>query len=221
MRFGISQTLFALVALTASAGSALAEEAAAPAPAPVESLDTAAHDSNVSTIHGQLVPVGDKNQYTYDFKKWNVSTNPLGFIWGSYGLSLSYGISQNIALRADVNYYSYSANLGTTKDTEMTWKGFQAGIGAPIYLRRTYQGAFVEPGVVIEHGESALGTEKATTTTVFGPQMLLGWHWSWDSGFNMAVALGAGRNFSADKNADGSSNNDVFAAGYLRVGYAF
>jgi hypothetical protein len=218
MRSVISKTLFALVALSASAGSALADEPApaAAAPAQTESLDSAAKDPNVSTIHGQLVPVGDKNQYTVDFKRWNVSTNPLGLVFGDYGLSISYGVSQNVALRADVNYYN---SIGNGKD-ELHQEGYELGLGAPIYLRRTYQGFFVEPGVIVRKTTTTFEGEKADITEL-GPQVLLGWHWTWDSGFNVAFALGAGRNFSSDKDAEGNEHNEVFGNAYLRVGYAF
>jgi hypothetical protein len=218
MRFGVSQSLFALVALTASAASAAAQEApapAAPAPAAAPATDSAANDANVSQIHGQLVPVGDHNQYTYDFKRWNVSTNPIGLIVGSYGASLSYGVSQNIALRGDVNYFA-------PVDSDV--KGFELGVGAPIYLRRTYQGAFVEPGLIVRQFDIEANAETGTaaeSATTFGPQVLLGWHWSWDSGLNIAVALGMGRNFSSSDSTNEEVDQKLFANGYLRIGYEF
>jgi hypothetical protein len=213
MRFGVSQTLFAVIALTASAASAMAEEAPAQESTTRSSMNP--DDKDVSEIHGQLVPVGDHNQYTYDFKRWNVSTNPIGLIVGSYGLSLSYGVGQNLALRGDVNYFAPPKGGAT---------GFELGVGAPIYLRKTYQGLFVEPGLIVRHlnidadAENGIVEETATT---FGPQVLLGWQKTWDSGFNVAIALGMGRNFSASDSKNDEVDRTFFGNGYLRFGYAF
>ena len=55
-----------------------------------------------------------------------------------------------------------------------------------------------------------------------GPQVLAGWHWTWDSGFNVAIAVGAGRNLVTKKDRYGySTSESVFPNGYLRFGYAF
>jgi len=213
MRFGVSQSLVAFVALTASAGTALAQDAA-PAAAPAAEA-TVREEQNVSQINGQLVPVGDKTQYTYDFKKWNVSTNPIGLIVGSYGVSLSYGVGQNLAIRGDVNYFA-------PPDSDLS--GYELGIGAPVYLRKTYQGWFVEPGVIVRGFDVDVDGDGATTeesVTTFGPQMLLGYHKTWDSGLNIAVALGMGRNFSSSDADVDEVNQTYFGNGYLRVGYAF
>jgi hypothetical protein len=159
--------------------------------------------TGISEINGHPIKVGEHNEYYYEYKRWNVSTNPLGLIYGVYGLSISYGISDNVALRGDVNYVSL---VGDDDDT-----GYEVGVGAPIYLRRTYQGPFIEPGI-ISRGMSG------NDYTEFGPQVLVGWHWTWDSGLNMAVAAGVGRNWASDGNNHG---DELFANGYFRVGYAF
>jgi hypothetical protein len=216
MRFGISQTLFALVTLTASAGSALADE-----PAPAATTRAAAPNAaGVSEVDGQLVKVGDRTQFENDVKKWNVSTNPLGLIYGSYGLSVGYTLSNNIALRADVNYI----DALHSDDSAL-----ELGLSAPIYFRKTYLGLFIEPGVALQRLHVAAGTNdageavKEATVNMVGPEMLIGYHWNWDSGLNVAIAAGVGRNFntSDEKSNDDRANQDFFAAGYLRVGYAF
>jgi hypothetical protein len=211
MRFGISHAVFALVATTASATSAFAQEA--PPPAQVETLDSAARDSNVSTIHGQLVPVGEKNEYLVAFKPTNISINPIGAMMGFYSGSLSFAVSQNVALRADASYFA-------PIDSEST--GFQVGVSAPIYLRRTYQGAFVEPGIMartMTHKDSYDGSTR--TYKEFGPEVLLGWHWSWDSGLNAAIAFGVGRNLNHGTETDVDTGDAEYVDGYLRIGYEF
>ena len=161
-------------------------------------------NGDVSQIHGQLVPVGEHDEFRYSFRRFNVSANPLGWMLGLYGVSASYGFHDNLALRVDANYY---APPGANED------GFELGVGLPIYLRRTYRGPFLEPGFVgrrIGDGEFA--------STQVGPQVLAGWQWGWDSGFNIAIAAGVGRNLIGDR--DGY-DSEVFPNGYLRFGYAF
>jgi hypothetical protein len=157
----------------------------------------------VSQINGQLVPVGEHNEYLYTYPRWNVSTNPVGWILGLYGASVSYAVHPNIALRADVNYF---------RPVESDERGFELGVGAPIYLRRVYQGPFLEPGVIVRQLENSYGD----ASTVFGPQVLVGWHWTWDSGLNVAAAVGVGRDWSTS-----AEYEKLFANGYLRFGYAF
>lgn len=177
----------------------------------------------ISKLDGQLVPVGDHNQYLYAFKRWNVSANPIGMIIGLYGASVSYAPHDHFTLRFDANYIR-------PIDSGTKIEGFELGVGAPIYFRRAYQGVFLEPGVIVRQlsydyedysgSTTTLTREKAT---VVGPQVLVGWHWIWDSGLNIAIALGAGRNFSSNGESSSSSryDNEIFANGYLRFGYAF
>jgi hypothetical protein len=190
-----------------------------PAPAPVAQPDPYAQpqpapQTGVSQINGQLVPVGQHNEYYYEFKRWNVSTNPIGWVVGSYGASVSYGFHQNFAIRADVNYFS-------PVETDIT--GYEIGAGLPIYFRRTYQGAFLEPGFILRHFEDSNDAYHDDGMTTMGPQILFGWHWTWDSGLNIAIAAGLGRNWSTS-DTDGETSYDdekIFANGYLRFGYAF
>ena len=169
--------------------------------------ETPPSPDDVSQINGQIVPVGDHARYLYTFKRWNVSANPVGWIAGFYGVSGSYGFHSNFALRVDVNYY---APQGRDDD------GFELGVGLPIYFRKTYQGPFLEPGFVgrrLGDGPSAL--------TEIGPQVLVGWQWMWDSGLNIAVAAGVGRNLASGAPDEDEDDSEVFANGYLRFGYAF
>jgi hypothetical protein len=178
--------------------------------------------NEVSHINGQLVPVGQSNDYVKRFRRTNVAVNPLGVMLGIFSVSASYAFTDHLALRGDANFFSI-----VDSDTS----GYELGVGLPIYLRRTYQGAFVEPGFIVsEIGDDHDGYDDGYTRV--GPQVLLGWHWTWDSGFNIAAAVGIGRNLSSlgdddDENYYGdeyeSDDDDgaVFPNSYLRVGYAF
>jgi len=167
--------------------------------------------SDLSHIRGTPIPVGDHHRYHYRYRRLNVSANPVGWILGLYGVSGSYALGQNVALRADVNYFDFI-------DSDDT--GFEFGVGAPIYFRRVYSGFFLEPGLIARRFDGGDGDVEGNTTV--GPQVLVGWHWIWDSGLNLAVAAGVGRNWSSDDSEDSSHDDEeLFPNGYLRFGYAF
>ena len=165
-------------------------------------------DDTHSTIEGQLVPVGEKNKYTYKYKKWNISTNPLGYMIGFFGLSTSYALNKNIALRGDIEFISLF-------DTDI--KGGGISISAPIYFKKMYDGFFFEPGFRI------MSLNESTNTGIgVGPMVLVGWHWIWDSGLNISMALGSGYTWLSENTPnDGATSSGVLPAGYFRIGYAF
>jgi hypothetical protein len=207
----LSKTLLAAAVVLATSATAGAQPSAAPAPAPQT------HDwSEVSHVNGQLVPVGESNSYLKEYRRINVSSNPIGWMVGFYGVSASYGLNNHVAIRGDLNYYNPVGSRAS---------GTELGAGVPIYLRRTYQGAFLEPGFIIRNWKSGYDDyhrgDDADTTV--GPQVLFGWHWTWDSGFNVAVAFGLGRDLGSRRCPpdDYCGDEPVFGNGYFRVGYAF
>ncbi len=203
--------MIAFLAVSAAAATAQAQPAPAPAPAPAPmrpaEVDAQNRADDISTLNGQLVEVGGHNRYRYSHKTWNVLTNPIGIILGYYGASLSYAVTDNIALRGDLNYYA---------PVEDDTTGSEIGIGAPIYFRKMYSGMFIEPGAIVRTKSSG----DSTSSTV-GPQVLLGYHFIWDSGFNAAAALGVGRNWNTDDSEEFAEDEELFANGYVRLGYAF
>src|SRR5687768_12287281 len=103
MRHLLSLTLLASVLLPATA--ALAH----PSVAGPADATTAPHNDDateVSHINGQLVPVGESNDYKYKFRRTNISSNPIGWITGFYGVCGSYAINDHVAIRGDANYYN-------------------------------------------------------------------------------------------------------------------
>ena len=202
--------LLASLLLAAASSTALAQPSTAPAATGVPAPQTHSWDE-VSHVNGQLVPVGESNSYVKKFRKTNISSNPIGWMMGFYGVSVSHAVSNHVAIRGDANYF----NIIESDDT-----GTEVGVGVPIYLRRTYQGAFIEPGVIVRTWKNGPDDEGSTTV---GPQMLVGWHWTWDSGLNVAAAVGIGRNLNEDEHDydDYDDEADVFPSGYFRVGYAF
>lgn len=169
--------------------------AAAPATLPPQTHDW----NNVSHINGQVVKVGEHGEYLYsDGKTVNIASNPIGWMFGFYGASVSIAVHKNIALRGDINVY----HLGSDSGNEI-------GVSAPIYFKRTFHGPFLEPGIVARNFD-----DDCDDCGSAGPEVLFGWHWMFDSGLNVAFALGALRNMR-----HGSDNAEP--TGYFRIGYAF
>lgn len=170
--------------------------------------------SNVSHINGQLVKVGEKSDYLIKFKKTNISTNPIGFMFGFYGVSVSHALSNHVAIRLDANLFSFEST-----------SGYEFGASLPIYFRRTHSGPFFEPGLITrglrnDYAYDCSGcSDTSSMDTMVGPEMLFGWHWTYDSGLNVAMAFGLARDMNTSNDYDYDS--DIEPAGYFRIGYAF
>ena len=164
--------------------------------------------ANVSHINGRPVPIGTRGDYLYKWKKTNIATNPIGWMFGFYGLSISTAVHDNVALRGDANIFDLDGA-----------SGYEVGASAAIYFKRVYQGPFLEPGIIareLRDSDDFGGTSDSEA--MVGPEMLFGWHWTFDSGLNVAAAFGAARDLR-HRDADGDSQ--IEPAGYFRIGYAF
>jgi hypothetical protein len=194
-----------------------AQPAAAQAPATSNGAPQNEDWSNVSHINGSLVKVGEKSDYLLRYRKTNISTNPIGWMFGFYGVSVSHALSNNIALRGDANIISFDNS-----------SGYEVGASLPIYFRRVYSGPFIEPGLIVRgsrskdyYCDSTYDGCGTTTETFTGPEMLFGWSWIFDSGLNVAFAVGAARNLNPQMDQYGYVTDSVQPAGYFRIGYAF
>lgn len=179
-----------------------------PAPPPVRAVVAPLNEDwgNVSHINGHPVKVGERGDYLYKWKKTNIASNPIGWMFGFYGLSLSHAVSDHIALRGDANVFDIDGE-----------QGYEFGLSMPIYFRRVYSGPFIEPGLVVRDFDSdGCDYDGACDSQSVGPEMLFGWHWTFDSGANVAFAFGAMRNVNSNNNY-----SDVEPAGYFRIGYAY
>jgi hypothetical protein len=177
--------------------------------------------NNVSHINGVPVKVGERGDYLHRFRKTNISSNPIGWMFGVYGLSVSHAIHNNVVVRLDGNIFSGFMD-------EMS--GYEVGASLPIYFKRAYSGPFIEPGIVSrgvkythdDYYYDSYDTTESTMETSFGPQMLFGWHSTFDSGLNVAAAAGAMRNLNvAPADEYGYREEPMEFVGYFRVGYAF
>ncbi len=229
------RVLFTTLALAVSAGTALAqpgppgsEEMPPPAPADgslvvitpaqptaqtPEVIAVVAPQneqwSNVSHINGQLVKVGERSEYIIKHKTTSISTNPIGWMVGFYGVSVTHALSQNVAVRGDVNLYHVDND-----------DGYEVGLTLPIYFKRVFSGPFIEGGILKRDFDTS-----DMSSGLIGPQALFGWHWTFDSGFNVAMALGAAKNLNASEYCDDygcyEDEMEVEPQGYFRVGYAW
>ncbi|MBV8758074.1 MAG: hypothetical protein JO257_12380 [Deltaproteobacteria bacterium] len=199
-----------------AAPGAVAEVAPVPAPnAPPQNEAW----SNVSHINGTPVPVGERNRYLYQFRKNEITVNPFGPFWGYYDLAAAHAVSQNIAVQGSISAWDYDNSYHT---------GYQLTASLPIYLRRTFSGPFLEPGVIIRESNyndnycydgsynSGCG---GTTHRWAGPEMLFGWQSTFDSGLTVKFAFGVAKHMATNDGMSSSDDTDV--NGYFRVGYAF
>lgn len=195
-----------------------------PAP-PVPSAPQNESWNNVSHINGSIVPVGERNQYLYAFKKNNIQSNPLAWMFGYYQVAGSHALSQNIAASLEIS--GWSTNNGTES-------GYSIAPSLQLYFKRTFSGPFLEGGLVIHHDSSnydsydyAGGCYDCSTSSTMnrdwmGPEVMFGWAWMFDSGLNVSAAFGAAKRMTDSKMNDGySSNDEPEPVGYFRVGYAF
>ena len=176
--------------------------------------------TNVSHINGQLVPVGERNDYLVNGAKHvNIATNPLGFFFGNYGLSLSFALGENVTFRGNIQRLDYEF-FGAVD-------GYEVSVSAPVYLRRAFSGPFLEPGVFYRDTMETSWSlwdddeEMPRAHVSSGPLMVAGWHWMFDSGFNIAIAFGATRDIRHTVDGENGMQIGASPTGYLRVGYAF
>jgi hypothetical protein len=184
-----------------------------PAPQAVNSAPQNESWSNVSHINGVPVKVGERQDYLYKPKKFNLSTNPFGFFFGYYDVAASMALGQNLAASVAITGWDFS-------DYE---KGYQLSATLPLYFRKTFSGPYLEGGLLIRASENEdyyyAGDcidycSSSETDSWAGPQLLFGWHWTFDSGLNLQFAFGVAKQM-------GNDDRDTDANGYFRVGYAF
>ncbi|MEO6773522.1 MAG: hypothetical protein ABI467_10945 [Kofleriaceae bacterium] len=170
--------------------------------------------SNVSHINGSIVPVGERNQYLYAFKKNNLQSNPIAWMFGFYQIAGSHALSQNIAASLELSAWSYDHGNSA---------GYQIAPTLQVYFKRTFSGPFLEGGLVIHHDNTSndiyydcYDCANTSSQDWVGPEVMFGWAWMFDSGLNISAAFGASKRMQ-----DSQSSADPDPAGYFRVGYAF
>ncbi|HTL32171.1 MAG TPA: hypothetical protein VL326_03545 [Kofleriaceae bacterium] len=185
--------------------------AVAPAPATANGAPQNEDWNNVNHINGIPVKVGEKQDYMLTVKKNNIAANPFGLFFGLYDISVARSLSRNVA-----------ASFAFTGTDEF----YQLSATLPLYFRKTFSGPFLEGGLLIRSTKDyyyadcydcSNGSYEMSTTWT-GPQMMFGWHWTFDSGLNVAFAGGVAKRMT-HQSEYGGSNTEGNA--YFRVGYAF
>lgn len=139
----------------------------------------------ISKIDGQIVKVGSKNEYEYDYKKWNIGVNAFALPLGYISASGSYAFTDHLVAR-----------VGAAYDTNNKKGEHSVNAGIPIYFKKAYSGFFIEPGY-----DTRVGIYTAA-----------GYHWMWDSGFNVYAGAGFAKR---------PSNSQTSGIGMLQVAYNF
>jgi hypothetical protein len=206
------------VVVTTNGAAGAGPSTIAPAKASTDAADAddpAPHNedwNNVSHINGRPVPVGERTHYLYAYKRANISVNPISPFFNYFDGSFAYGLSQNIAISGSFGYYN--------KDSQQLT---QVGVTLPIYFRRTFSGPFIEPGLLYRSSGSSYGGcdntyySCSSGDSYLGPTLMVGWHWTFDSGLNLSFAAGVVKSIGDSNN----SNDSPEFNGYFRVGYAF
>ncbi|TVQ80004.1 MAG: DUF3575 domain-containing protein [Bradymonadales bacterium] len=165
----------------------------------------------------QLVPVGEKHRYSYDYKRWNVWTNPFGYFFGNFNIGGSYAFHQNFKVNASPTFiYFWNSNPNVI--------GGGLTVSTSIFFKKVYDGFYLEPGAqflyLSQRRTIGSGTLKGV---VGGPQLVAGWGWVWDAGFNLNIGLGLGYYWGDVSNdfEDTEAFDGVFPAGNLQFGYTF
>ena len=165
--------------------------------------------NNVSHINGIPVKVGERQDYLYQPKKYNLSANPFGFFFGYYDVAASMALGKNLG-----------ASVAITAWDEDYSKGYQLAATLPLYFRKTFSGPYLEGGLMLRSTSHNYAYDcidycsDMDTDSWAGPELLFGWHWTFDSGLNVQFAFGVAKQM-------GNENADADANGYFRVGYAF
>jgi hypothetical protein len=198
----------------------LCASAADAAPGPAAPAGENEAPSNVSTIDGQPVKVGERNEYLAAYKKSNLAVDPLGPFLGLYDGAYAYGVTPQVAIAGSIAYFS-------TGHSTYGWNIFQITASVPLYLRRTFSGPYLEPGIVyrsVNHQSIDSGSNYGYDETWAGPELLLGWQWGSVSGLNVALAAGAAQHWGGTHRSamdTHSVSNDPDVNGYFRIGYGF
>ncbi len=212
----------AVQAPVASVTEAISPPGAAEMPPAPPSAPINENWNNVSHINGSIVPVGERNQYLYAFKKNNLQSNPLAWMFGYFQIAGSHALSQNIAASVELSVW----NTDNSNNS-----GYQLAATLPIYFKRTFSGPFLEGGLVIHHEANTdayyscydcSATMTTNSNDWVGPEVMFGWAWMFDSGLNVSAAFGAAKRMTDQQSTDTySSSNEPVPVGYFRVGYAF
>jgi hypothetical protein len=173
---------------------------------------------NTAPTDKPLIPVGERHRYRNTYKTWNVWTNPFGYFFGSFNAGVSYAFHQNFKANIEPQFiYFFNA-----RPKAVVGGGATASVS--IFFKKVYDGFYLEPGARILYlsQEREFGDSTAQGL-VGGPQLIAGWGWVWDAGFNVNLGFGMGYFWGkvGQDVEDTEAFDGVFPAGNLQFGFTF
>lgn len=144
-----------------------------------------------------------------DGKNYNVMVNPLGLLIGSMNASINAGVAERITLGVGGSFFNLNSVTGAG-----------AHVRANFYLSgpRLADGWYVSP--LVEYYSLYGGGSSLNS---FGTSLLFGYHWIYDSGFN--IMLGGGVKYSSIGASLGGYDISVLSGTHgtfeFNIGYAW
>jgi|HubBroStandDraft_6_1064221.scaffolds.fasta_scaffold338309_2 hypothetical protein len=120
--------------------------------------------------------------------RFELATDPLGLLQGRYALAATYALTDHFAVRGSIMHGDATTQLTV----------FRATVSVLAYLDRAFHGPFLEAGYawedqLLEYSESAGEPTETWTIDLGGPELLLGWQWTYAKHYSLSATVGAMR----------------------------
>jgi hypothetical protein len=152
---------------------------------------------------------------------YELATNPLAIVDEEYSVSMAAAVASHVVVRGELQLAAANVPLADVSAA--------AGLSVRLFLDHAFQGPFIEPGVItrttttsgncLENSTIVDGMCGYTPRTL-GPEIYVGWQWTFGSHFTGAASFGVEKVWFADNGLSAAAIPHVFA-GALRVGYAW
>jgi len=142
-----------------------------------------------------------------------VATNPVGLVIGQAAISVSRAVHERVAIRVD----------GILIDNNVL-RGASASASVAVYVARVFDGPFVEPGFMVRHGRSKFlcdGSSMCGAEGLTGPQLMIGWQWTFGPGVSIAAAVGAIYDLGDHSDFLIDPDSGLAPTGSVNTGFAF
>jgi hypothetical protein len=136
-----------------------------------------------------------------DSPRFELATDPLGLIQGRYELAATYALTDHLAVRGSVMRGDASTQATLSRAT----------LCVVAYLDRTFHGPFLEAGFGYEDNWFEI-------TNTGGPEVLLGWQWTYAKHYSLSTAVGAMRVWGPTIS---DQPEPIEYESYVNLGYVF
>lgn len=152
----------------------------------------------------------------------NVRINPLSILLGIINTDYDIRVSEHITFGPSIGFATRSSSTVTTT-------GFDVGVRANFYLtgKAISDSWYASPAAGVIFLTSKSGGSSASTTAL-NAGVTFGYHWVWDSGFNLTLGLGVAY-YAVDKNQRATDGSVIVLPAYsgtlprldFTLGFAF